>query len=53
MKKEYKRPSMAMNLFESTDNTNITVLSTVAQTRGEVTANKYGMSILDFNKLNN
>lgn len=53
MKKEYVKPSMAMNLFEATDSTNaINVLSTVAQTRTTSGANKYGINVIGVDKLN-
>ena len=47
MKREYVKPSMAMDLFENVDMTNVTVLSTVAYKKGAKPADRYGMSILD------
>lgn len=52
MKRVYVKPSMAINLFELADITNIDVLSTIAQTRATSGANKYGINIIGIDKLN-
>ncbi len=53
MKREYERPSMAMNLFDTTDVTNIDVLSAAAFKAGSKAADTYGYSKLNGLKLNN
>ncbi len=48
MKKDYIKPSMAVDMFCAEDNINtVTPLSTVAQTKGKKNANVFGMSVFD------
>ncbi len=46
MKREYVKPSMAVNTFNMTDNTNITALSSISPKNGEK-ATKYGLTLFD------
>ncbi len=47
MKKLYTKPSMAVNSFDTMDTTNVTVLSSVATKKGDVTYSKLGINIID------
>lgn len=52
MKRIYERPSMAVNLFEMLDMTNIEVKSIVAQKNNGAFADRYGITIINGGKLN-
>ena len=50
MKREYVKPSMAVNTFDMTDNTNITPLSSIAP-KSTANATKYGLTLFDAESL--
>lgn len=53
MKKEYVRPSMAMNLFENADSTNaITTASSVAIGSLARKTDRVGVTVINGSKLN-
>ena len=53
MKREYEKPSMAMNLFETTDNTNVTVQSAVAPKSVEGKSfYRTGINVINGDRLN-
>ncbi len=51
MKREYIKPSMAVNSFDMTDNTNVIApLSSIAQKSG-TKATRYGLTLFDASEL--
>ena len=53
MKREYVKPSMAMNLFDTADRTNaITVLSSVAPGTVTKQVTRIGVAVINGSKLN-
>lgn len=52
MKREYRKPSMAVNLFDATDSTNaVTKLSSITPL-GTVSADRKGVAVINAGKLN-
>ena len=47
MRRNYAKPSMAVNAFDTEDHTNVTPLSTVAQIKGTKNAERIGMSVFN------
>ncbi len=51
MKREYFKPSMAVNRFNSSDNTNVVNLASSISPLGSVNADRKGVAVIDMSKL--